>query len=369
MRILITGADGFIGKNLVHHLAHNTNHQVLKFCRGDKISDLKDKIHRSDIIVHLAAVNRTNDSSDFIRVNKGLTEIICEEIEVSPNTIGLIFTSSLQSTHETPYGKSKHFAESAIKNLCKRKDISATIYRLPGVFGKWCKPNYNNVVATFCHNIIHNNPIEIHDPDRIITFVYIDDVIKSILGSIDRLVPGLTFSNVAPEFEISLDDLAKYITYFKKIQNSTTTPSFNNPIIRPLHSTYLSYLPIEESSYQISGHSDERGLFLEVMRLPNSGQISCIKTNPGMTRGGHFHHSKVEKFLVVKGSAKFRFLNVLTNEKHEITTSESTLHIVQTLPGWSHDFTNTGNEELIVLVWSNEEFDPTRPDTIKVNMP
>ena len=368
MNILITGADGFIGKNLLHHLTHRTSHQILKYCKGDELIDLVDKIQNSDVIVHLAAVNRTDDLSNFAKINQGLTEIICKQIEASPKPIALIFTSSLQSTHDTPYGKSKHLAESVIKNLCKRKNTSATIFRLPGVFGKWCRPNYNNVVATFCHNIAHNLPIEIHQPNKIIPLVYIDDVVESILDSIATHTPGLNFKEVAPEFKTSLNDLAEIIICFKELQPTLSSPSFCNPIVRPLYSTFLSYLPIAESSYPIAGHSDYRGTFVEMMKLPDAGQISYLTAEPGVTRGGHFHHSKVEKFLIVKGFAHFRFSNLITHEKYEIKTSGADPQIVQTFPGWSHDITNIGNDEMIAIVWSSEIFDPNRPDTIKMDI-
>ncbi len=368
MKILITGADGFIGKNLIQHLLYKTAHHIFQFKKGDSLDELFESINNSDLVIHLAATNRASNDSDFINTNQGLTEIICREIEALNSPIPIIFTSSLQATHLSPYGKSKRLAEVAIENHSMRTKASAVIYRLPGVFGKWCKPNYNSVVATFCHNIAHNLPIDIHEPEKSIPLIYIDDLIQDLLGLISALPQGLTYRDISPEYSISLRELAEVIQSFKKNQSTINLPSFCNPIVGRLYSTFLSYLPIAESSYQITGHPDHRGTFVEMMKLPDAGQISYLTAKPGVTRGGHFHHSKSEKFLVVKGSAKFRFSNVLSNEKYEINASEQHLQIVQTLPGWAHDITNIGNEEMIAIVWSNEIFDQSRPDTIRFDL-
>lgn len=368
MKILITGADGFIGKNLIQHLVYKTGHHILQFKKDNNLNELFELIKNSDLVIHLAAINRTSNDSDFIKTNQELTEIICQQIEALPSPIPIIFTSSLQATHLSSYGKSKRLAEVAIEDHSMRTKASAVIYRLPGVFGKWCKPNYNSVVATFCHNIAHNLPIDIHEPEKTIPLIYIDDLIEDLLRLISAIPQGLTFRNISPEYSISLRELAEVIHSFKKNQSAINLPSFCNPIVGRLYSTFLSYLPIVESGYKISRHTDARGSFVEMIKHPNGGQVSYLTAKPGITRGGHFHHSKTEKFLIVKGSAKFRFSNVLSNEKYEITVSEKHSQIIQTLPGWVHDITNVGNDEMIAIVWSNEIFDPNRPDTITLDI-
>ena len=240
-----------------------------------------------------------------------------------------------------------------------------TIYRLPGIFGKWCKPNYNNVVSTFCYNITHNLELDIHDPLKSINLAYIDDLVDDLIHTLFYPAEGTHYKDISPNYSITIGELAQELRYFKEFEGSVDLPNLNTPIKKFLYSTYLSYLPISKSNFMVSSHPDSRGNFVEMIKHPTAGQISYLTAKPGTTRGGHFHNSKIEKFLVVKGSAKFRFAHVLTNEKYEIITSEANPQIVQTLPGWVHDITNIGNEEMIAIIWSNEIFDPNHPDTIK----
>ena len=363
MRVLITGSNGFIGKNLIVRLNElGTSYEV--FTRRNSIKDLQGLIKKSDFVIHLAGENRPEDEDDFEVVNSGLTSLICDEIRLTEKNIPIILASSTQAEHDNPYGKSKLSAEIAIKNLTENTGNSSYIYRLPGVFGKWCKPNYNSVVATFCHNISHDLPIQVNDPFVELSLVYIDDVIEEFVNVIKKGGVSGKAPIVQPEYKIKLGDLADQIKIFKESRDSLITEKVGSGIIRKLYSTYLSYLSPEQFAYSIPLYGDERGVFAEILKTKDSGQFSFFTAAPGVTRGGHYHNSKTEKFLVIQGRAKFSFRNVATDETHEIITTNKELKIVETVPGWSHDITNIGSEEIIVMLWANEIFNPNNPDTI-----
>ena len=363
MRVLVTGSNGFIGKNLIVRL-NELGISFGVFTRRNSTKDLQSLIEKSDFVIHLAGENRPEDEDDFEVVNSGLTSLICDEIRLIEKNIPIILASSMQAEHDNLYGKSKLSAEISIKNLTNDTGNSSYIYRLPGVFGKWCKPNYNSVVATFCHNISHDLPIQVNDPSFELSLVYIDDVIEEFVKVIQGERGGEKVPSVQPEYKIKLGDLSTQIQNFKESRDSLITEKVGSGIVRKLYSTYLSYLSPEQFSYSIPSYSDERGIFAEMLKTEDSGQFSFFTAKPGVTRGGHYHHSKTEKFLVVQGRAKFGFRNVVTDETHEIITTSKELKIVETVPGWSHDITNIGTEEIIVMLWANEIFDPDNPDTI-----
>ena len=363
MRVLITGSNGFIGKNLIVRLNElGTSYEV--FTRRNSIKDLQGLIKKSDFVIHLAGENRPEDEDDFEVVNSGLTLLICNEIRLIEKNIPIILASSTQAEHDNLYGKSKLSAEIAIKNLTDNTGNSSYIYRLPGVFGKWCKPNYNSVVATFCHNISHNLPIQVNNPDFELSLVYIDDVVEEFVKIIQGAKGDKKELSVQPEYKIKLGDLADQIKIFKESRDSLISEKVGSGLIRKLYSTYLSYLSPEQFSYLIPSYGDERGMFAEILKTKDSGQFSFFTAKPGVTRGGHYHHSKTEKFLVIQGKARFGFRHVASDETHEIITTSKELKIVETVPGWSHDITNIGTEEIIVMLWANEIFDPDNPDTI-----
>ena len=363
MNVLVTGANGFIGKNLIVHLNELDIHSLV-YTRENSIQDLPDLIKKSDFIVHLAGENRPIDEKDFDTVNAGLTSLICNEIRLIEKNIPIILASSTQAEHDNSYGKSKLNAEIAIKNLANDTGNSVYTYRLPGVFGKWCKPNYNSVVSTFCHNISHDIPIQINNPSFELNLVYIDDVVEEFV----RIIQGRQDNNkelsVQPEYKIKLGDLATQIKIFREGRDSLISERVGDGLVRKLYSTYVSYFSPEQFSYSIPSHGDERGMFAEMLKTKDSGQFSFFTAKPGVTRGGHYHHSKTEKFLVIQGKARFGFRHVVSDETHEIITTSKELKIVETVPGWSHDITNIGTEEIIVMLWANEIFDPDNPDTI-----
>ncbi len=366
-RVLVTGANGFIGKNLMVRLNEFSVFTVTTFTRGDDVSSLPALLSNVDAVVHLAGVNRPQDERDFAVVNKGLTEILCDAIRYEAVTSGrkiqLILASSMQASHDNAYGRSKLSAEIAANALSVDVGNSVVVFRLPGVFGKWCKPNYNSVVATFCYNIARDLPIKVNDPMAALRLVYVDDVVSALIAALQSSPPGAVLTIVQPEFNITLGDLAAQIRAFASSRVNLMIERVGAGLVRALYSTYVSYLPKENFSYSVPQFSDSRGVFVEMLKTLDSGQFSYFTAHPGVTRGGHYHHSKTEKFLVIKGQALFRFRNLLTNEQLQIRTSGENPQVVDTIPGYVHDITNLGNEEMVVMLWANEIFDRERTDT------
>ena len=367
-RILVTGANGFLGKNLVIRLSELPNVVASTFVRGDNIASLSDLVAEADAVVHLAGENRPVDEASFAEVNTGLTGALCDAILQEFSTTGrhipFVLASSTQAEKNNPYGLSKLGAEQAVQALAQAVGNPCVVFRLPGVFGKWCKPNYNSVVATFCHNLARDLPIHISDPSAALRLVYVDDVMNALLSALEAPAPGYTQVAVEPEYDITLDKLAEQIGAFADCRATLVTERVGNGLIRALYSTYVSYLPDEKFSYSLPQHSDPRGMFVEMLKTQDSGQFSYFTAHPGITRGGHYHHTKTEKFLVIKGNALFRFRNLVTDKLVEITTHGNTPQVVDTIPGWSHDITNVGDDEMVVMLWANEIFDRQKPDTI-----
>lgn len=367
-RILVTGANGFIGKNLVVRLNELANISVSSFLRGDDPALLPQLVAQVDAVVHLAGENRPADEAAFAQVNSGLTAALCNAIEQAFRATGrhipLVLASSTQAERDNPYGRSKLAAEQAVEALAQSTGNPCVVFRLPGVFGKWCKPNYNSVVATFCHNIARGLPIQINDSSASLRLVYVDDVVTALLGALEAPVQGCVTAAVEPEYLVTLGELATQIQAFNDCRSTLMSERVGTGLIRALYATYVSYLPNEKFSYPVPQHGDPRGVFVEMLKTPDSGQFSYFTAHPGITRGGHYHHTKTEKFLVIKGEALFRFRHLLTNELVELRTSGSTPLVVDTIPGWTHDITNVGNDEMVVMLWANENFDREKPDTV-----
>lgn len=364
MRVLITGSRGFIGKNLTVRLRELKVYEITEFTRNDSVELLPALIDRIDVVIHLAGENRPKDPLDFARTNTGLTQSICDVIRLTGRSISLILASSTQAEVDNPYGRSKREAELIAEKLAKDTGNSVTIYRLPGVFGKWCRPNYNSVVATFCHNIAHELPIQINDPAACIRLVYVDDLVSRLVTVLNEMPSGLHWGKIVPEYSLTLGDLADQIRAFGNCRTSLVSERVGEGLVRALYATYVSYLPAHKFTYDLPRYGDERGVFVEMLKTPDAGQFSYFTAYPGVTRGGHYHHSKTEKFLVVKGHARFGFRNILTNETCEIHTSGEVPQVVETIPGWTHDITNIGEDEMVVMLWANEIFDRDHPDTI-----
>lgn len=365
MRILITGADGFIGKNLQIRLGESSKFEVSTFTRRDSEFDLLEKISQVDAVVHLAGINRPKDVSEFSG-NLDVTKSLCQAIRGSQKELKVIFASSQQAGLDNPYGQSKLSAEDAFRQLAEETKVSVAIYRLPGVFGKWCKPNYNSVVATFCYNLARDMPVEIHSPDAPLNLAYVDDVVDSFINFLTSNTEGegVWDKEVVPVYHTTVGKLRDQLLAFKGVRSTLVTERVGTGLTRALYSTYVSYLPVDQFVYSVPKYGDQRGVFVEMLKTPDSGQFSFFTAHPGITRGGHYHHSKTEKFLVIKGRAKFGFRHILTDEKIYIEVSGEDPQIVETIPGWSHDITNIGTEEMIVMLWANEIFQRSAPDTI-----
>jgi len=364
MQILVTGSKGFIGKNLVTELSKSHTYKIDTFDRDDDVISLESKILHADAIFHLAGENRPNDEKEFDITNHQLTKKICQVVESLNKNIPIIFSSSTQAHEENLYGKSKLAAEAVLLKLSKKIGCSVTIYRLPGVFGKWSKPNYNSVVATFCYNIANQLPIQIDDPNKLLKLVYIDDVIKSFIQTLQKKDNTAKQSSVTPVYSITIQELAAQLQLFFDSRKTLITERVGSKITRALYATYLSFLTPNQFTYDLPSFPDERGVFAEVLKTRDSGQFSFFTTLPGITRGQHYHQSKSEKFIIIKGKARFRFRHLITNERFEIFTSSNNLKIVETIPGWVHDITNVGENEMIAMLWANEIFDRNQPDTI-----
>jgi UDP-2-acetamido-2,6-beta-L-arabino-hexul-4-ose reductase len=364
MRILITGARGFIGRNLSLCLAESGQHVVAEFCRDDDERRLAGLVAEADLVVHLAGENRPSDPALFAEVNAGLTERLCDAIRAAGRPVSLILASSTQAVQANLYGQSKLAAETAVEALAAATGNPCCIYRLPGVFGKWCRPNYNSVVATFCYNIARDLPITISDRNAPIRLVYIDDVVSEFIARAGAIESGLQRAEVGPEYSLTLGELADQLVAFRDSRRTLVSERVGSGLVRALYSTYVSYLPAERFSYPLQGHEDSRGMFVEILKTQDSGQFSCFTARPGVTRGGHYHHSKTEKFLVIHGSARFCFRSMASGESHEIVTNGERPEVVETVPGWVHDVTNIGDDEMVVMLWANENFDGNRPDTI-----
>lgn len=368
MRVLVTGANGFIGKNLLLPFQEKGGIDVVPFTREHSTDDLPALLVGVDWVFHLAGINRPQHPEEFVTGNTGLTEQLCAAIRDSGKQIPVVYTSSIQAERDNDYGSSKRAAEEVLLALRQDTGNPVYIYRLPNVFGKWARPNYNSAVATFCHNVARDLPIQINDPSAVIRLVYVDDVVDSfmaLLAGTESISPRIdnAYVEVAPEYRISVGELADQLYRFKATRDNLITEPVGTGLVRALYSTYVSYLPPERFTYPVQQHGDARGVFVEMLKTLDAGQFSFFTAHPGITRGGHYHHSKTEKFLVIKGKACFRFRHMLTGEYYELHTSGEHSEIVETVPGWTHDVTNVGDDELICMLWANEIFDRDKPDT------
>ncbi|MET4028113.1 UDP-2-acetamido-2,6-beta-L-arabino-hexul-4-ose reductase [Marinobacter sp. MBR-99] len=363
MRVLVTGANGFIGKNLQLHLRERGGVDIVPFTREHTEADLPGLLDSVDWVFHLAGINRPEDPSEFDTGNAGLTKALCDAVKATGRNVPVVYTSSIQVERDNDYGTSKRAAEDALLELQQSTDCLVYIYRLPNVFGKWARPNYNSAVATFCHNIARDFPVQINDRDAVINLVYVDDVIASFLRLLSGGPQNGPFVEVEPVYQITVGDLASQLNRFKATRDNLITEPVGTGLVRALYSTYVSYLPPERFTYTVPQHGDERGVFVEMLKTSDAGQFSFFTAHPGITRGGHYHHSKTEKFLVIKGKACFRFRHMLTGEFYELFTEGKKPEIVETVPGWTHDITNVGEDELVCMLWANEIFDRDNPDT------
>jgi UDP-2-acetamido-2,6-beta-L-arabino-hexul-4-ose reductase len=362
-KVLVTGADGFIGRNLCVRLGERADCEVLRLVRASTPGELAAAAQQADFVFHLAGVNRPQDPAEFQTGNAGLTEGPVTAMASAQNKAPIVYSSSIQAERDNPYGASKLAAEAGLRAHAEATGAPVRVFRLANVFGKWCRPNYNSAVATFCHNVAHGLPIEVHDPAAELRLVYIDDVIDAFLSVLDHQPEGFAYENAEPVYRTTVGEVADAVRGFPESRETLVIPEVGTGLMRALHATYLSYLPPAEFAYSVPVYSDSRGIFAEMLKTRASGQFSYFTAGPGVTRGEHYHHSKTEKFLVLSGTAHFGFRNILTDEEHEITVKGGEGRIVETIPGWTHNITNVGEGEMLVMLWANEIFDREHPDT------
>lgn len=364
MNILVTGASGFIGQNLCFFLSEAGYKNISTITREDTQDAILTKVAQADFIYHLAGVNRPKTDIEFKVGNTDLTALIINELIALEKKTPIVLSSSIQAELDNAYGVSKANAENIVNEYQMKTGADIFIYRLSNVFGKWCRPNYNSAIATFCHNTINDLPITIHNAEAELSLVYVDDVCKNFLRLIDPIISKNDKCEVTPIYQTTVGDVIELLNRFKASRQSLVTEKVGTEFIRALYSTYVSYLSPEQFAYSVTRHSDERGTFVEMLKTKDAGQFSFFTAHPGITRGGHYHHTKTEKFLVIKGSASFKFRHIVTSETYELFVNGENSTIVETAPGWSHDITNVGKDEMIVMLWANEIFDRENPDTI-----
>ena len=362
MKTLITGSDGFIAKNLIGHLKRDESIKLYLFSKNDSIDILNAYVKEVDFIFHLVGVNRPKNIQEFYKGNSGLTKIIVDTLIDNNKNTPILLSSSIQSELDNDYGKSKKEAEKLLLNYSKQTNANIYIYKLPNVFGKWSKPNYNSVIATWCYNISRNIDIQINDENTKLNLVYIDDVINSFVGSLENKNSSI-FIEVEPIYEKKLKEIKDLLIEFKNNRDTLIIPNVASGFERALYATYLSFLPKDNFTYDLKGHQDNRGTFYEILKTVDSGQFSLSTTVSGITRGNHYHHTKNEKFLVVRGSALIEFRDIITNEIISYKVNDKKMQIVEMIPGYTHNITNIGEEEMVLFLWANETFDQDNPDT------
>lgn len=359
MKVLITGADGFIGKNLQIFLKE-AGIEIDKYTLKNSPSELENKLKKVDFIVHLAGVNRPQTKEEFFSGNTDLTKNIIDLLNQNNLKTPLIFSSSIQAALDNDYGKSKRLAEDYILSNYQ----NGIIFRLHNVFGKGCRPNYNSVVATFCDNLAHHREIEISDPERVLELIYIDDICKTFLDIIEgKTKPKKPYNYIEPVKKIKLSTLADLLETFARDINSINVPKTGDPFIKKMFSTFISYCDLDELVFGTKANIDDRGLFSELIHTKDSGQFSVSTSKPGIVRGNHYHNTKVEKFIVIKGSATISLRKIDEEKITKIEVSEAKLKIVTIPVGYTHNIKNTGDDEMILLIWCNEIYDKNNPDT------
>lgn len=366
--ILITGAGGFVGRNLVATLHAMGCKDLLLFEKDDTVETLADYCRRAAFVVHLAGINRPKDPSEFYSGNAGLTDTMLRLLAEAGNRAPVLVTSSIQAALDNDYGKSKKHAEDAIFAHGQATGAPVYVFRMEGVFGKWCRPNYNSVVATFCHNIARGLPIEVRDPAYELPLVYIDDVVSCILdamleGKVQRDEEG--YCRIHPVHRVTLGRLAELIEGFAQARKGSLAVPCMAPdsFEKKLYSTFLSYLPTDQFAYDLTMHCDDRGSFTEALRTPERGQVSVNISRPGIVKGNHWHHTKNEKFLVVQGEGVIRFRRIDSDEVITYHVSGKKLQVVDIPCGYTHNIENVGSEDMVTVMWANECFDPDHPDT------
>lgn len=366
MNILVTGAKGFIGKNLIAEL-NNIKEGKLTLFEYDMETDpalLNGYCKEADFVFHLAGVNRPKEQSEFMEGNFGFTSVLLDTLRRHGNNCPVMLSSSIQAGMDNPYGISKKAGEDLLFDYGRETGAEVLVYRFPNVFGKWCLPNYNSAVATFCHNIAHGLPIQVNDRNALMTLVYIDDVVRELISALEgNPHKEGSFCKVPTEHRITLGEIVDLIYSFKESRKNLQVPNLSDACTKKLYSTYLSYLPEDQFSYPLKMNVDGRGSFTEFLKSSDRGQISVNISKPGITKGQHWHHTKNEKFLVVSGKGVIRFRKIDEEKVYEYFVSGDKLEVVDIPVGYTHNIENLGDTDMVTVMWVNEVFDLERPDT------
>lgn len=368
-KILVTGAEGFVGKNLVAELKNHGYENLYLYTRESSNEDLKKYTKDCDFVFHLAGVNRPKNEGEFMKGNHGLTEELLIQLKTNDNPCPVLLSSSTQASQDNSYGQSKKAGEDAVLAYGKDTDANTYVYRLPNLFGKWSKPNYNTVVATYCYNIARDLEIQVNNPEAYLNLAYIDDVLEEFMNALnDNATKDNDYCTIPVTHEIKLGELATLIESFKESRSDLSIVDMNNVLHKKLYSTYLSFLPEDQFSYDLKMNEDQRGSFTEFIRTPDRGQVSVNISKPGITKGNHWHHTKNEKFLVVSGQGVIRFRKLDSDKVIQYEVTGEKLQVVDIPVGYTHSIVNTGETDLVTVMWVNESFDPNNPDTYFVEV-
>jgi UDP-2-acetamido-2,6-beta-L-arabino-hexul-4-ose reductase len=364
IKILVTGAKGFIGKNLAAELRNRGYENIFEVDK-DTSSDLLNIYSKEcKFVFHLAGVNRPKDEKEFMEGNFGFTSELLDLLKEHKNNSPVLITSSIQAERDNAYGKSKKAGEDLIFNYAEDMETKAFVYRLPNVFGKWSRPNYNTVVATYCHNIARDMEIQVNAPEAELNLVYIDDVVNEFINALENKGNlNNEFYEIPVVHSVKLGELANLIKSFKASRKDLSVIDMSNELSKKMYSTYLSFLPGDDFSYFLKMNVDNRGSFTEFLRTPDRGQVSVNISKPGITKGNHWHHTKNEKFLVVSGEGVIRFRKIDEEKIIEYRVSGEKLEVVDIPTGYTHSIVNTGTQDMVTVMWVNECFDPEKPDT------
>ena len=383
MNILITGAKGFVGRNLCaaleeirlghdrrpdHEIADLT---VFAYDVDNTLEELDKFCAECDFVLNLAGVNRPKDPAEFMTGNFGFASTLLDTLKKHGNTCPVMISSSVQASLTgryagSPYGESKKAGEDLFFAYGKEVGAEVLVYRFPNVFGKWCRPNYNSAIATFCHNTANGLPIQVNDPSVEMDVVYIDDVVEELIqavrGKANKLADG--YCAVPVHHETTLGVIADTILSFPRLRERLAVPQLDDPLTKKLYATWLSYLPEESFIYDLKMNCDDRGSFTEIIRTADRGQFSVNISKPCITKGNHWHHTKNEKFVVVSGHGLIQLRKIGSEEIVEFEVSGEKIQVVEMIPGYTHNIINLSEtEDLVTFMWANEPFDPARPDT------
>ena len=364
MKILVTGAKGFVGKNLVAELKNRNYNEIYECDIETTDEQLEEYTKKCDFVFHLAGVNRPEKEEEFMKGNFGFTSILLDKLKKYGNKCPILITSSIQAQLDNPYGKSKKAGEDLMFSYEKETGAKVYVYRLTNLFGKWCRPNYNSVVATFCNNIANGLDIKINDANVVLNLAYIDDVLNELINAMNGNASIKdNYGYIPVTHTVTLGEIADLILGFKKSRENLQIPDMKNEFEKKLYSTYLSYLPENEFNYPVKMNVDNRGSFTELFKTEERGQVSVNISKPGIVKGNHWHHTKNEKFVVVSGEGVIRFRKINSSEVIEYKVSGEKIEVIDIPCGYTHNIENIGETDMVTIMWANEVFNPEKPDT------